>query len=268
MKLTNPVKLFPTVNRLDGVKAIRPMGTGIVLNIGDTLFRLCPRKWRFRLAVRLSLRLGPLVRKSPLYRPIPGNLQGFRDHTLVVILSRLIRQGIDFDPLLTVNGVEQLGQSGAILVSGHIYLNLLFMHWLHNRGRRISLVMANPEERSELIDKCIPSDLIKADVWCLNRIRQRVAAGEVVAIALDSPTPKGDCRRIEALDAPVFISSSILRFAERAGISVFYFATHLSERGEIVTNIVRPSTPQAVVATDELSQFLHSYISQIDWKAS
>ncbi|HYE74273.1 MAG TPA: hypothetical protein VEF04_13125 [Blastocatellia bacterium] len=267
MKLANPFKLFQMVDRLDGVKAMRPLGTGVILSLGDTVFRLCPRKWRFPLAIRLSIILGQLVRRSTLYRPAAGSLLGFRDHTLRIILDRLIRQGIEFDFVLTVRGAEHLSAEGIILVSGHIYLNLLFMRWLQDHGRRISLVMANPEDRTPLIDKCIPS-LIKADAWCLNRIRRHVAEGEIVAVALDSPKPGKDAHKIDALNAPVFISSSIFQFAERARIPILYFATHLTPKGEVVTNIVNPSSPQATIATDELCLFLNSYLNQIDWQAS
>lgn len=243
-------------NVLQGDCAVRTFGLGIILRIGDIAFSLCGRRWRFADALRLASVVRPVLRwvsRDP--HPL-GHLDPDLDRALVLTLDRMARRDVEFDPTLTVTGTDSLGAGGAIIISGHFFLNHLFLRWLHDRGRRVSIIMTQPV-RARILGTHVPLDVIEADALCLVRARSRVAAGDIVAIPVDCISRLEGCRSVDTPYGKVFVSDKIMRFAELVGVPVLFIATHVSrEQGEIIVNVVRPTSMEATVAYDEFCQFL------------
>lgn len=241
---------------------MRLPGAGIILSLGDMAFSLCQRQSRFGHAVRLSRAIQPLLRWASLYPLPPGVLDSELGHILFRTLERLTRCGIEFDPILTVHGAEALSQGGALLISGHFFLNFLFIRWLHDQRQSVNVVLLRAAERVGVLGTHDSVEIINPDAMSLIRIRRKVKAGSIVAIALDDPSPQEGRRRISLPSGTLFVSDKIFRFAERAGLPILFLATRLTSDGEIIAHVVRPSSARAAVVFDEFCQFLQAELSQ------
>jgi hypothetical protein len=190
-------------------------------------------------------------------RPL-GHLDGELDRTLVLLLDRMARRNVKFDPSLTVLGAEALDSTGAILISGHFFLNNLFLRWLHDRGRRVSIIMTTRPARTRFIGTDDPMEIIEADSLCLLRARRRVAEGGIVGIPVDCISHLDGTPSIDSPYGKLFLPQNVMRFAERAGIPLLFVATHVTRDGLVVTNLVRPSSTQADSVYQEFCQFMLS----------
>jgi hypothetical protein len=175
----------------------------------------------------------------------------------------MCRLDVEFDPGLSVRGADAIGAGGALLVSGHFFLNSLLVRWLFDRGHKVTSVMFDPGDRPTIVGTRVPLDVIRPDRMVLVRIRRRVAAGGVVVMALDSARPLEGGRTVETPAGPRYVSETLPRFAERAGIPILYCATRVAPDGEVVVNVVRPSSSRADVVLDEFCRFLLAETEQI-----
>jgi hypothetical protein len=234
--------------------------------VGGLAFVACPRRWRFGVARQLARGFQPIVRarersRSPLCRW--STIDGYQELSLQYTLHGLERQGIQFDPAVTVHAADAIGAGGVLIASAHVFLNRLFIRWLVEQGRQVSIVMSEPPERLPLLGARASLDVIKADATVFFGIRQRIAAGRVVVIALDVKKEVAGWRRVETPVGPRFVSDAVMQFAERAGIPILFAITRIAGDGEIVTNIVRPSSNRTGVVFDEYCRFLHTEAEQI-----
>jgi hypothetical protein len=234
--------------------------------VGGLAFVACPRRWRFGVARRLARGLQSLVRAADRYgfpRRRWPRLDGYQELSLQYTLQGLDRLGIQFDPALTVHGADAIPAGGVLIATAHLFLNHLFIRWLVEQGRQVSIVMAQPPERPQLLGARASVDVIKSDATVFFRIRQRIAAGRVVVIALDGRTETAGWRRVETPVGPRFVSDALMRFAERSGIPMLFAITRIARDGGIVTNIVRPSSNRTGVVLDEYCRFLRTQAEQV-----
>jgi hypothetical protein len=228
----------------------------VLLSLGVRMFSLFPRRRRFTIALHISKLIRPLLQWASLYQPLPHSLDDYPDHVLALILGRMTHYGVEFDPVLTVHGAEALSAGGAIIISGHYYLNFVFLRWLLDQGREVSFVTDYYPERWKIMGTNIPLDAFHASGGGLRGIRRRVKAGGLVAVALDSQHAAQGWRELKMRHRTVFISDTIFRFAERAGLPILFFVTHVTADGRIIAKVARPSSRQAARVQDEFCQFL------------
>ncbi|MGH9942587.1 MAG: hypothetical protein ACRD9R_09570 [Pyrinomonadaceae bacterium] len=237
-------------------------GANTALGVG---LAACPRRHRFTAARHLARLLQPLRRFISLYSCWKGGAHrvGYRNDALECTVDSLCNSDIEFDPTLLVQGAEAIGPGGAIFVSAHFGLSTLFVRWLSDHGYRVSVV--TKRKNRKIPGRLDPLEVIRPDAMALVRIRQSVAAGGVVLIYIDSEHPTEGWRQIEVKYGPLYISDTIMRFAERARIPLLYCATRVLDDGRIVTRITRPSSSRAAVALDEFCQFLQEEIDHTDY---
>ena len=95
----------------------------------------------------------------------------------------------------------------------------------------------------------------------LVRIRARVAAGYLVAAAVDRTEPLAGWHALSTPQRTVFVSDMIMRLAERSAIPLLFAATRMTADGRIVTNFVRPTAARAECMLHEFSRFLRSELA-------
>ena len=238
-------------------------GAGTALGAG---FALCPRPYRFAAARHLAVPLRPLRRLITRYSTWKGAVHrlGYRNHALQCTLDSLYNAGIEFDQTLTVQGADSIGAGGAILVSAHFGLSLLFVRWLYDHGYRVTVV-TEQQHRKTIPGTRAPIEVLEPDAMVFVRIRQRVASGGLVLVNVDSELPAERRHKIEVKYGPLYVSDNVMQFAERARIPLLYHATRVLADGEIVTRIVRPTATSAAVAFEEFCRFLRDEIEQTDY---
>jgi len=171
---------------------------------------------------------------------------------------------MEFDQTLAVRGADSIGEGGAILVSAHFGLSLLFVRWLYDHGYQVSVV-TEQINRKTIPGRRAPVEVLLPDEMVFVRIRQRIASGGLVLINVDSELPAERRHKIEVKYGPLYVSDNVMRFAERARIPLLYHATRVLADGEIVTRIVRPTSTNASVAFEEFCRFLREEIDQTDY---
>lgn len=238
-------------------------GADTALGVG---FALCPRPYRFAAARHLAIPLRPLRRLITRYSTWRGAAHrlGYRNAALQCTFDSLYNSGIEFDQTLAVQGADSIGEGGAILVSAHFGLSLLFVRWLYDHGYQVSVV-TEQINRKTIPGRRAPVEVLLPDEMVFVRIRQRIADGGLVLINVDSELPAERRHKIEVKYGPLYVSDNVMRFAERARIPLLYHATRVLDNGEIVTRIVRPTSTNASVAFDEFCRFLREEIEQTDY---
>lgn len=242
--------------------SILAKGADAALGIG---FGVCPRRHRFTAARHLARPLRPLRRLISRYSTWRGGAHrvGYRNDALECVVNSLCNSDIEFDPTLVVRGADAIGPGGAILVSAHTGLSPLFVRWLSDRGHRVSVV--TKRKNRKIPGRRDPLEVIRPDSMMLVRVRQRVAAGGMVLLYIDSELPIEGWHKVQVKYGPLYVSDKIMRFAERARLPLLYCATRVQADGEIVARIVRPTSTSAAVAFDEFCQFLREEIEQTDY---
>lgn len=238
-------------------------GADSALGVG---FALCPRPYRFAAARHLATPLRPLRRLITRYSTWRGAAHrvGYRNAALQCTFDSLYNSGMEFDQTLAVRGADSIGEGGAILVSAHFGLSLLFVRWLYDHGYQVSVV-TEQINRKTIPGRRAPVEVLLPDEMVFVRIRQRIASGGLVLINVDSELPAERRHKIEVKYGPLYVSDNVMRFAERARIPLLYHATRVLADGEIVTRIVRPTSTNASVAFEEFCRFLREEIDQTDY---
>ena len=228
-------------------------------------FALCPRRYRFAAARHLARPLRPLRRLITLYsvRRSGAHRVGYRNDALEHTINSLCKSEIEFDLMMNVQGSEAVSEGGAIFISAHTGLSTLFVRWLSDRGHQVSVV--TKRKNRKIPGSLDPLDVIRPDTMMLVRVRQRVAAGRVVLLYVDSEHPIEGWHKIEVKYGPLYISDKVMRFAERARIPILFCATRVMADGQVGSRIVRPSSTSAAVVFDEFCQFLREEIDQTDY---
>ncbi len=224
----------------------------------DVALAACPRRWRFPAALRLTLLLQPLVRRRSVYPKWRlTQLDSYREETLRFVVNRMSRLRLGFDPEVNVVGAEKIGEGGVVIASGHFFTNHFMLRWLHDRKRRVTVVMRFPPKEPKVPGKDEPLEVIEPGPNVLMEIRRRVAGGGVVWIALDSAEPRAKrSRRLETSQGVRYVSDTFMRFVERAGIPLLFCATRVDEDGTVAAEVVSPVSKGADGLHDEFCRFL------------
>lgn len=223
------------------------------------VLRACPRRWRFPLMQRLAFCLQPFTRLMKPNNP----LQGPRERALWFLLNRLFARDIDFAPALLVPQEHLLKETkGALILTSHHFLNRLFMLWLTQQGRKVTLV-SGVQNLAEHLGSRHQVERIRPNEQTYLRVRQRVRDNHIVIITAESLHPIPNSRPLELGGVTHYISETAPRFTQRARIPLLFAFTRIGAGGQVVAHLARPSTTQAETATNEFCQFLSHEIAQM-----
>jgi len=114
--------------------------------------RLIPRR-RFVVATLVTRAAVPFIRRTEAFREQrKGNVDGVCEIALHFVLNTLTKNGIEFDPVMIVNGREKVERPlaagrGVRLISPHTALSLLVIRFFHDAGYDPIVIAADPQTR-------------------------------------------------------------------------------------------------------------------------
>jgi hypothetical protein len=223
------------------------------------LLAVLPRGRRFDAARRAAVLFHPYWRWR--CRP-PRHLDGYQETALYYVCEVASRLRIPFDAIADETGPEALPSFGAVILCPHFLLNRLLLCSLARRGAGASVVVgAGLRVRGFWTQ--LPLDVLRQDGSILLQVRRRVAAGGTVVIVMDLPEAGGAGRPVETPAGVRYVSDTIMRFAEREGLPLFFSATHMDSAGKITTALTRPTTADAEAAFVEFCRFMQGEAEQV-----
>ena len=226
------------------------------------LFGLLRPTARFKLALRLARWGGPLI-KAAGYFPMPAFASGnYREFLTAGFLQSLTNRGAEFDAVIEVRGAELIPEKGAILLSGHFYLNFVFLRWLHDNERAHSVFLATGTDRWPILGTNTELKRLLPGNISLVRVKQLLSEGEIVIAAIDDCEHHPNWTKLEIAGREIYISDALIRFAERSGTPVFFFDTYFESNYKIVTEIVRPSLAEHATIVDDFEPFIRNAMNK------
>ena len=182
----------------------------------------------------------------------------------------MYRQHRRFEPLLNVTGADLLEDvtGGALLITGHFVLNALFFRWLSDRGRDVVAVTRRTHDNAcqKLFGTDRRIEVIPADALTFVQMQRRLAEGKLVCYMPDAPGV-ADGEGVRPLQAPsgaFCVHDAPFRFAEKTGFPVFFWATRLTNSGEVQVTLTQPASDNdAARRLEEFVSFLSSQIRQV-----
>lgn len=241
---------------------IPQFGRSLFLKTLDVALRLCHPRYRFKLAMLVARPIGHLLRRTSYYAERPPLRDGYREEALRLSYGRLVRRGLKFDPALKVNGPEPPVTGGAIILSCHFLLNVLYLRWLHDKGYLLSTV-GNYGEQPTFAGTSTPLDVIKPSKTLFLQAMRRLREGRIVGAAVDFHKYFPGARPLEIDGQYLYLSDGLIKLAARANVPVMFLATRIGQDGRIETDIVKASGTCCEEVFNEFCQFLRSEIAKI-----
>ncbi len=225
-------------------------------------FALLPVKDRFRMACRVAKWFRPFFRILAGLKIYAIPLHGYRETPLVILVYALIKFNIKFKPGLEIDSPQLIqNNEGVLILTCHLMLNRLLIRQLSEQGRRVNVVTIMPTVAHYLGSSPLLG-VIPPNSQSLIRIRQKIKAGEIVYLTVEMLDPNSSCQPLELGGQKYYISKTALQLAERANLPVLFAYTMVSKQGHPVVKFVRPSSPLATIAVEELCQFLSAEVEQ------
>jgi hypothetical protein len=233
--------------------------------MSELLLAAAPPICRFPIAQQLARLAEGAARAGWFGMARTRRFDGCREMALLRFLLKMYWRGITFDAQIRVIGANNLGSAGALIMSGHFYLNLLFLRWLRDQGRRVTLVAADPVKTYTLPGTGELLDVIPADRAVFTRIRQRVDNGRLVLLMPDIPLSGKSVAActVRSPSGTQEIKTSAFVFAEKAGIPLLFCSTRVSPDYQVFTKIVRPPSQNASAARESFVRFLEAEAAEI-----
>lgn len=206
------------------------------------LFRLLPRGWRFGVAKRLALQLGPLLRRTRYYPRRPSSIDGYREDALRLFWRAMNHTRVRFDPVYVLSGGEHVPPGGAIFVSGHFLLNGLVARWLYDRGERMSVLAGDVAERRVYPGLGEPLESMPLGPASLLKVRARLREGIKILAYIDSTASMENRAAVETPGGTRYISPSMIELAASLDVPLLFSAVHFDDEDRLVLAIERPRT--------------------------
>ena len=232
----------------------------IFLSLAVSVFRAIPRSYRFGSGKMAAKLLAPFAQKFSLISPPPFALDSTHDYLWSVLFTTLTHRGIEFEPEIIFRESERDLKEGAIMVSGHFFLNFFVLRWLFDQGYRQSTVIRDEYDRQKVLGTKNEFDVIKPTAECLMEIKRRVKAGEIISICVDHCEPLEGWQKLDIPNRQLYISDIIFKFAERLEIPLIFFGTRRNSNNEIEITTTRPNSTKSAEMTAEFGDFLKSLL--------
>jgi hypothetical protein len=232
----------------------------IFFSLAIGVFRAIPRSYRFGFGKLAAKFLTPFARRLSLINPPPFALDSTGDYLWSVLFTSLTHRGIEFEPKIIFRESERDLKAGAIMVSGHFFLNFFVLRWLFDNGFKQSTVIRDDYDRQKVLGTGHEIDVIKPTAECLMEIKRRVKAGEIISICVDHCEPLDGWQKLDIPNRQIYISDIIFKFAERLEISLVFFGTQLNSNNEIEITSARPVSTKSAEVAAEFGEFLKSLL--------
>jgi len=213
------------------------------------LFRFVPRPWRFRAAVRFSRLVRPLIARTPAW-PARRELRTDRleETSLDLILTVLTRYGVEYDPIIEIDGIEYMPRPGdehpCLLACAHMMLNSLIARHLYDTNVPFGAMTA--EKGMRYPGTRVPVDAITpTDARLLEARRHLARQSGVVSAMIDRDVPERRTLEFETVNGKLIVSTALLQLALRMNARIIFFGTRMRDDNTIVMT-VRPAEETSV----------------------
>jgi lauroyl/myristoyl acyltransferase len=233
-----------------------------------TAMRLIPRHRRFDAALLLARAAVPLVRRTGAYQEQRrGNVDGVREIALHLVLNTLTKNGTEFDPLIIVNGREELRRAiaygkGVLLISPHTVLSLLMVRFYHDAGYNPVFIAADP--RMRVSGTTVTAETVQPSPTFLVAIKNRLRAGRLVCGMPDrAEHSEGRTLEFDTANGRIILATPLMQVAARCAAKVIFLKVHVDERG-VVATMVAPSEASegsADAITAEFIEFVRAHVA-------
>lgn len=207
--------------------------------------RLIPRRRRFGAAVLLARAAVPFVRRTQAFREQrKGNVDGVREIALHLVLNTLTKNGTRFDPLINVNGNEELERAlaagrGVLLIAPHMALGLLMVRVFHDAGQNPIVIAADPQMR--VSGSTLAANILQPSPMFLVALRTRLRKGQfVVGMPDRGEHAEGRTIEFDTASGRIILAPALIQVAARCAANVIFLTVHMEGR-EVVATMVRPS---------------------------
>ncbi|HZG51726.1 MAG TPA: hypothetical protein VEZ40_06290 [Pyrinomonadaceae bacterium] len=219
--------------------------------------RLIPRRRRFRAAILIARAAVPFVRRTQAFQEQrKGNVDGVREIALHLVLNTLTKNGTCFDPLITVNGNEELESAlaagrGVLLLSPHMTLSLLMVRLFHDAGHNPVVIAADPQMR--VSGTTLAADTMQPSPMFLVALRTRLRKGQFV-LGMPDRGEHSEGRTIEfdTANGRIILAPALMQVAARCAAHVIFLKVYI-EGCEVVATMVRPS-PASLGSRDAITE--------------
>ena len=199
--------------------------------IASLPFRLVPRRFRFRVAMKAGTALAPLLGPILLGR-FENNVGGRIDETLRVLFRALVRMRLHHDPQMDEDVdpelLPALKAGGAVLVSAHFPINAFFIRWLHDQGHAITAVRSTPG-RGFVWGTNTELDLLPPSGNVMVQLRRKLMLGRPVVVIVDKALPTARPMPIETRFGSTAVATPIFTLAEKLGVPVFFYGVRATK---------------------------------------
>jgi lauroyl/myristoyl acyltransferase len=229
--------------------------------------RLIPRRRRFGVAILIARAATPFIRRTEAFRDQrKGNVDGAREIAAHFILNTLTKNGTVFDPVLIINGYEEIERAcavgkGVLVLSPHTALSLLMTRVFHDAGLNPFIIAADPQMR--LSGTTVQAQVVQPAPTFLVVTRSLLRAGKFVCGMPDRSEPH-ERRTVEFETAcgRVIVATALMQVAVRCEARVVFLVVHVEQRGIVVT-IVAPSQASvgsAEAITADFIEFVRAHV--------
>lgn len=238
---------------------------------GDTIrlavsliFKAIPRRLRFRAMVQFSRLMRPVVARTYAFstREKLGT-DRVQETTLELIMTELTRRGVEFDPLVEIDGLEYYPRPGddhpRLLIGAHMMLNSLIARHLYDHGMIIGAITAETAMRYP--GTKVPVDAITPADARLFEVRRRLRNGGIVSALIDREIPERRTLEFETSNGKLVVSTALLQVGLRMNAHIVFFGTRMRDDDSIVMTL-RPAEETTVEAlAAEFAAFIDELIT-------
>jgi hypothetical protein len=194
--------------------------------------RLAAKEHRFEVACRIAKWIEPVLRR--LGRPaLPPLLLGsFREFSTSAFLQSLTQAGVEFDPVMNVTFIGDRPKGPSILVSGHFYLDFLFIRWVHDNIASPGVFLLTGADEWLILGTQVPMETLAPGHRSLFETRRVLGSGRPVIAAIDHFLSAGkEWERLPIDERELYASRALLKYAARANVPLFFFDTFFDGDG-------------------------------------
>lgn len=247
---------------------VRPEPRSRFLRAAEACFaaamRLIPRPLRFGAAVLVARAAVPLFRLTKAYQlQLLANVDGPHEITLHFVLNALTKNGTRFDPVVAVEGYEQVARAraagrGVLVIGPHAALTLLMVRLFHDDG--LEPVVITPDPLMRVGGTTVTARTIQPSHTFLVKTRSRLRRGEVVCAMPDRAEHHG-ARTVEfdTANGRVIVAPALLQVAARCGAEVVFAEVHVEGRG-LAGTIQKASPVSAGALTQDFMAFVRGHV--------
>ena len=229
-----------------------------------------PRRLRFGAVKALSRALAPLVRRTPWYhRQRRLRIDGVNEIALHYTLSILANSGALFDPDMSIEGAEKLDAAlkkgrGVLVIAPHALLSLLLFRYLYDRGCVPTVISVAPFVH--IYGRRLVARAIHPSRGGMFSLRSMLRSEGVVCAMIDkqsSATPR--TIEVTTTQGPIYISDSLIRFAERCEAKVIFTAVRVDSRRGVVLTFEAPQPAPSInveTITKDFARFVQGHVDR------